>query len=84
MDALSDAREIGHAATLTYALLFTWFTHIFCGNHSIGARQADEILALAEEKDSVLWRACGVILQGCGMALTGRASDAVKNHHCWN
>ena len=76
--ALSAAREIGHAATLTYALLFTWFTHIFCGHHSIGARQADEILALAEEKDSVLWRACGVILQGCGVALTGRTSDAVK------
>jgi predicted ATPase len=76
--ALSAAREIGHAATLTYALLFTWFTHVFCGHHSIGARQADEILVLAEEKDSALWRACGVILQGYGVALTGRASHAVK------
>jgi predicted ATPase len=77
-DALSDAREIGHAASVTYALLFTWFTQIFCGNYSAAAAQADEIVALADEKDSVLWNACGVVVQGCVAALTGRASDAVE------
>ena len=77
-DALSDARAIGHAASLTYALLFTWFTQIFCGNYSTAAAQADEIVTIADEKGSVLWNACGVVVQGCGAALTGRASDAVE------
>ena len=77
-DAVSDARAIGHAASLTYALLFTWFTQIFCGNYSTAAAQADEIVTIADEKGSVLWNACGVVVQGCGAALTGRASDAVE------
>jgi hypothetical protein len=77
-NALQDAREIGHAATLTYALLFTWFTQIFCGNNSTAAAQADEIVVLASEKGSVLWEACGAAVQGCGMAATGRAFDAAK------
>ena len=77
-DALSDAREIGHAASVTYALLFTWFTQIFCGNYSAAAAQADEIVTLANAKGSELWNACGVEVQGCLAALTGRASDAVQ------
>ncbi len=77
-DAVSDARALGHAASLTYALLFTWFTQIFCGNYSTAAAQADEIVTIADEKGSVLWNACGVVVQGCGAALTGRASDAVE------
>jgi class 3 adenylate cyclase/predicted ATPase len=76
--ALSDAREIGHAATLTYALLFTWFSHIFCGNYTTATAQSDEIAALADEKGSVLWEACSVVCQGCVFALTGRALDAVQ------
>ena len=63
---------------MTYALLFTWFTQIFCGNYSAAAGQADEIVALAEEKDSALWDACGMVVLGCVAAMTGRASDAVK------
>ena len=76
--ALNDAREIGHAATLTYALLFTWFSQIFCGNYTTATAQSDEIAALADEKGSVLWQACSVVCQGCVFALTGRALDAVQ------
>jgi class 3 adenylate cyclase/predicted ATPase len=76
--ALNDAREIGHAATLTYALLFTWFSQIFCGNYTTATAQSDEIAALADEKGSVLWEACSVVCQGCVFALTGRALDAVQ------
>ena len=32
--ALKDAREIGQAATLMYALCLTSFTHFFCGNYA--------------------------------------------------
>jgi class 3 adenylate cyclase/predicted ATPase len=77
-DAIRDARAIGHAATLTYALLFTWFTQVFCGNYSAAAAQADEVVTLADEKNSMLWRACGTALQGSEAALTGRALEGVK------
>ena len=49
-EALKDAREIGHAATLMYALNQTTFTHIFCGNYATANAQLDEVVALADEK----------------------------------
>jgi class 3 adenylate cyclase/predicted ATPase len=76
--AISFARESSHAATLTYALLFTWFSHMFCGSYSTAIAQSDEVVALAKEKGSALWDACGVVLQGCVLALTGRAWDAAQ------
>ena len=38
-DALKDAREIGQAATLMYALAYTSLTHIFCGNYAAANAQ---------------------------------------------
>ena len=32
--ALRDAREIGHAATLMYALLYASFSHACCANYT--------------------------------------------------
>ena len=32
--ALRDAREISHAATLMYAVFHAWITHILCGNYA--------------------------------------------------
>ena len=40
--ALKDAREIGQAATLMYALAHTSLTHIHCGNYATANAQADE------------------------------------------
>ena len=75
--ALKDAREIGHAATLMYALNQTAFTHIFCGNYATANAQLDEVVALADEKGALYWKALGIALQGCVLALSGKASDAV-------
>ena len=77
-DALTDAREIGHAATLMYALGWTPFTHVHCGNYAAANAQADEGIALADEKGSLLWRAFGTACQGCASTMTGKASDAVQ------
>jgi class 3 adenylate cyclase/predicted ATPase len=77
-DAISHARVLGHAASMTYALLFTWFTQIFCGNYSEAAAQADEIVTLADEKNSAMWKACGKAVQGSLAGLRGQATDAVK------
>jgi predicted ATPase len=75
--ALRDAREISHAATLMYALFNTSLTHILRGNSAAAKAEADELAALADEKGALLWKAWGTMNQGCALALTGKASDAV-------
>jgi predicted ATPase len=75
--ALKDAREIGQAVTLRYALAWTSFTQSFCGNYAAANAQTDEVVALADEKGALLWKAFGMMNQGCVLALTGKASDAV-------
>ena len=77
--ALKDAREIGQAATLMYALNNTAiFAHIPCGNYAIANAQIDEVVALADEKRALLWKGLGMMDQGCILALNGKASDAVQ------
>ena len=75
--ALKDAREIGQAATLMYALYLTLLFHTICRNFVPASTLADELIALADEKGAQLWKALGVLNQGCVLALTGKASDAV-------
>ena len=76
--ALKNAREIGQAATLMYALSVTAPSHFFCGNFAAANSQADELVALAEEKSALYWKAQGTIEQGSVFALTGKASNAVQ------
>jgi class 3 adenylate cyclase/predicted ATPase len=77
-DALKDAREIGQAATLMYALVHASVTHTQCGNYSTANAEADELVALADEKGALFWKALGMSVQGCLLALTGKAADAVQ------
>jgi class 3 adenylate cyclase/predicted ATPase/tRNA A37 threonylcarbamoyladenosine biosynthesis protein TsaE len=76
--ALNDAREIDQAATLMFVLVNTSYTRICCGNYAAANARADEILALADEKGASMWKALGIIHQGCMLALTGKISKAVK------
>ena len=77
--ALKNARESAHAATLMYALDFTSFTQVHLRKLR-GSERAivDEFIALADEKGAVFWKAMGVLNQGCVLALTGKAAEAVK------
>jgi predicted ATPase len=77
-EALRNAREISHAATLIYSLTITSFTHALCGNYATANAQLDEAVALAEEKGALFWKATGMVLKGCVLAVTGKASDAVQ------
>jgi hypothetical protein len=63
--ALKNAREIGQAATLMYALSNATWSQIHCGNYAAAAAQAQELLALAQEKGAAYWTAFGMINQGC-------------------
>jgi hypothetical protein len=77
-DALKGAREIGQAATLMYTLTFTLWIHILRGNYAAVSAQADEGVALADEKGSLLWGPFGITCQGCISAMIGKALDAVQ------
>ncbi len=76
--ALRDARETGHAPTLMYALTITALTLIYCGNYAAANAQADEAVALADEKGAFLWKAVGMATRGRLLALAGKAADAVQ------
>jgi predicted ATPase len=75
--ALRDAREIGQAATLMFALAFTSGLYIRCGDYAKARAQADELVTLADEKGAVLWKSMGMAVKGIVLALTGKARDGV-------
>jgi predicted ATPase len=74
--ALNDAR--GQAATLMYALGHAQFTHLHCGNYATVTTQFEELVALADEKGALFFKAAGMMNQGCVLVLTGKASEAVQ------
>ena len=55
-DALKNARETGQAASLMFALHFPAVPLILCGNYSRATALAQELCALADEKDLPFWR----------------------------
>jgi predicted ATPase len=77
-DALKYARESSHAPTLMYALNHGSWTHIWCGNYATAKSQADELVALADEKGALVWRVSGMIIQGWVSALAGEASNTIQ------
>ena len=77
-DALKNARETGQAASLMFALHFTAVPLILCGDYSRATTLAQELCALADEKDLPFWKVNGSLYQGSLFALTGNASNAVR------
>jgi len=76
--AVKNAREIGHAATLMYALSHGAFARYQRGNYASANAVFDELAALAEEKGASFWKAFGIMNQGCIRSLTGQPVDAVR------
>jgi class 3 adenylate cyclase/predicted ATPase len=76
--ALEYAREMGQAATLLFALLNGLFIHMLCGNYAVARAETDEVVALADEKGALLWKASATSTQGCLLALTGQPAAAVQ------
>jgi predicted ATPase len=76
--ALKDAREIGQAPTLMYALRHAPLIHLLRGNYAAANTQAQELAVLAEEKGAPMWRGAAMVDQGSVLALTGNASDAIQ------
>jgi predicted ATPase len=76
--ALNDARELGQAATLLYALFFASFVPIFCGNYTAADAQLGELAALADEKGSLFWKSHYMSLHGCALVSSGEPAEAVR------
>jgi predicted ATPase len=77
--ALRDAREIGHAATLMYALgNATIFARLHCGRYTLATAELEELLVLADEKSALFWKALGMLTKSCLLALKGKNSDAIE------
>ena len=77
-DALKKAREIGQAVTLMTALSRIAVSNTVFRNYVAATAQAQELVALAEEKGSPYWKVIGMMIRGSVLALTGRASEAVE------
>ena len=77
--ALSQAREITQVGTLMHTLIWVIFIqiHLF-GDYVAGSRLVDELLALADDKDTSLWKAAGMINKGSLLASTGRVLDGIR------
>jgi class 3 adenylate cyclase/predicted ATPase len=77
-DSLEYARNTSQAASLLFALYNAPILHTLCGNYSIARAHSEELLALAGEKGSLLWKSSGMMAEGSVMAFTGKPSDAVR------
>jgi len=76
--ALSDARELGQAATLMNALATASHAIFQSGDYSTSNTLFDELVVLAEEKDSLAWKPTGKALQGFVLTQLGRHAEAVE------
>jgi predicted ATPase len=75
--AMDDARSIGHAATLMFALSHACLTLLHAGQGGAAAPLIQELVRLGDEKGTLYWKAYGQLLLGWLIALEGKAADAV-------
>jgi tetratricopeptide (TPR) repeat protein len=75
--AVRNARDLGHATTLMYALFHAGLNHVHCRDYAAAIAQVDELIALADDKGALYWKATGTVLRGWLFAVSGKPSDAV-------
>ena len=80
--ALAEAREIGHAATLMFALSHVGLLFLLDGTLDDAQKLCEELIALADDKGSAYWKAYGVLLKGYHRALAGDAESALDLLRC--
>jgi predicted ATPase len=67
-----------NASTLLFALSITSFGSILWGNYAMATAVLDELVAFADQKGALFWKASGIMGQGNVLSLTGNAADAVQ------
>ena len=76
--ALTHAREFGHAVTLMYALNLTISTRMNCGEYAAAKAGSDELVLLADEKGVALLKAGGMMSRGQILAVSGKEAEAAQ------
>jgi predicted ATPase len=76
--SLNDARQFGQAGTLMYALFHTSLHNLFCGDYPAAGALAEELIILAGEKATAIWKGFGTMEFGGILAQSGRATEAVQ------
>jgi hypothetical protein len=79
--ALKDARDLGQAATLMNALATASHSIFQSGNHWAAKLLFDELVVLAEDKDSLAWKPTGKALQGFVLAEMASILKQSKQSH---
>ena len=79
--AVKNAREIGQATTLMYALCRAGYNHIFCGNYAAANAQVDELIALADERGAPYWKALGTAVRGCAFCTDRKSLGCSSGDH---
>jgi class 3 adenylate cyclase/predicted ATPase len=77
-EALKDAREIGHAASLMYARNCAVLVDLQSGMFAAANALIDELSTLANEKGIMFLNVFAQIYQGFALALSGEAASAVQ------
>ena len=75
---LKDAREIGQAHSIMFALGVGAWAQIFCGMCETVQPTLDELVALAGEKGAPYMKSVGTMHQGLILALSGKTSKALE------
>jgi len=76
---LDDAHKIGQAASSMYALFYAALILTLHGEYTTATARADELAALADKSDSLIWKASGMAARGTILTLTSKASEAVHS-----
>lgn len=76
--AVKEARKLGQAAPMMFALANTNYTHILCGDYVAAHAPVEQLVALADETGASQRKAEGAFQRGCVLALNGRAAEAVQ------
>ncbi|MBL8692149.1 MAG: AAA family ATPase [Rhodospirillaceae bacterium] len=77
--AVACARETGHVGSLMFALSHAALTLLHCGDFARTQSLADELIAVAEDKGTLYWKAYGQVLQGWVQTLNGDPAAAVEH-----
>jgi predicted ATPase len=63
---------------MMYALFVAAMIHRYCGDYAAAAAEAQELVALADEKGAVFWKTGAIMIQGSVFALTGQIPYAIQ------
>ena len=76
---LAEARSLGHAHTLGFALWWSWLANWFVRSDPTGLLAcADELLALSTERGFAFLHAVALVHRGWALAALGHANDGIQ------